>query len=106
MIPIANYNISKCLILNLFVPLLYIKQIQKMNQQKTSRLITVFVAASYNILAVWICTGIIFALYLTLTGSSVKFLYKHTDKQKIKSLENNLTKLLNEEKGKQGSITA
>jgi len=32
MIHIANYNISKCLILNLFVPLLYIKQIQKMNQ--------------------------------------------------------------------------
>ena len=48
-------------------------------------------ATSYNILAVGICTGIIFALYLTLSGSSVKFLYKHTDKQKIKSLENNLT---------------
>ncbi len=63
-------------------------------------------ATSYNILAVWICTGIIFALYLTLSGSSVKFLYKHTDKQKIKSLENNLTKLFNEERGKQSSITA
>ncbi len=106
MIHIANYNISKCLILNLFVPLLYIKQIQKMNQQKTSRLITAFATASYNILAVWIRTGIIFALYLPLSRSSVKFLYKHTDKQKINILENNLTKLFNEERGKQGSITA
>jgi hypothetical protein len=68
------------------------------------------VAASYNILAVWICTGIIFALSLhnlcALSGSSVKFLYKYADKQKIKSLENNLTKLFNEERGKQSSITA